>query len=64
VCYVDHGYLQHDILDHGSSTLMLDYLDIGTKGLHEDSLAFFSGHIIHDAWTIMTVGDVSLTASL
>jgi hypothetical protein len=29
--YVDHGYLQHGILDHGS-TLMLGYLNIGTKG--------------------------------
>jgi len=30
--YVDHSYLPHNILDHGSTALTLGYLDIGTKG--------------------------------
>jgi hypothetical protein len=37
--------LTHDILDHGSSALMLGYLDIDTKGYH-----------IRDTSTIMTMG--------
>jgi hypothetical protein len=41
-CYIDHGYLQHGMLDHDSSTLTLGYLDIGQRAtaLREDSQPF------------------------
>jgi hypothetical protein len=33
-CYIDHGYLYHDIHNHGSCALTLNYFDVGTKGYY------------------------------